>query len=88
MFSGLLLLFSALSALISLAICTLSSSGLERKSFTKEQILNLKKAYKIFFREGLRSEDALEKISNECEEDENIQIFIESIKSSSRGVQR
>ena len=66
----------------------LNSIGLERKSFTKEQILNLKKAYKIFFREGLRSEDALEKISNECEEDENIQIFIESIKSSSRGVQR
>ena len=27
----------------------LNSIGLERKSFTKEQILNLKKAYKIFF---------------------------------------
>jgi len=66
----------------------LNSIGLERKSFTKEQISNLKKAYKIFFREGLRSEDALEKISNECEEDENIHIFIESIKSSSRGVLR
>ena len=66
----------------------LNSIGLERKSFTKEQISNLKKAYKIFFREGLRSEDALEKISNECQQDENIEIFVDSIKSSSRGVLR
>ena len=66
----------------------LNSIGLERKSFTKEQISNLKKAYKIFFREGLGSEDALEKISNECEQDENIAIFVNSIKSSSRGVLR
>ena len=43
---------------------------------------------KIFFREGLRSEDALEKISNECQQDENIEIFVDSIKSSSRGVLR
>ena len=66
----------------------LNSIGLERKSFTKKQISNLKKAYKIFFREGLRAEEALEKISNECEQDENIEIFIDSIQSSSRGVLR
>ena len=66
----------------------LNSIGLERKSFTKEQISNLKKAYRIFFREGLRIEEALEKISNECEQDENIEIFINSIQSSSRGVLR
>ena len=66
----------------------LNAIGLERKSFTKEQISNLKKAYKIFFREGLRAEEALEKISNECEQDENIEIFIDSIQSSSRGVLR
>ena len=66
----------------------LNAIGLERKSFTKEEISNLKKAYKIFFREGLRAEEALEKISNECEQDENIEIFIDSIQSSSRGVLR
>ena len=66
----------------------LNSIRLERKSFTKEQISNLKKAYRIFFREGLRIEEALEKISNECEQDENIEIFINSIQSSSRGVLR
>ena len=66
----------------------LNAIGLERKSFTKEQISNLKKAYKIFFREGLRAEEALEKISNECEQDENIEIFVDSIQSSSRGVLR
>tara|TARA_B100000287_G_scaffold394635_1_gene408873 strand:+ start:34 stop:810 length:777 start_codon:yes stop_codon:yes gene_type:complete len=66
----------------------LNSIGLERKSFTKEQIANLKKAYKIFFREGLRAEEALEKISADCEQDENIEMFINSIQSSSRGVIR
>ena len=47
-----------------------------------------KKAYKIFFREGLRAEEAVEKIKSECVQDKNINTFIESIQSSERGVIR
>ena len=66
----------------------LNSIGLERKGFSKDELSNLKKAYKIFFREGLRAEEAVEKIKSECAQDKNIDTFIESIQSSQRGVIR
>ena len=66
----------------------LNSIALERNAFTKNEILNLKKAYKIFYRDSLRVEDAIQKINNECNLDEHIELFIESIKSSSRGILR
>ena len=66
----------------------LNSIGLERKGFSIDELSNLKKAYKIFFREGLRAEEAVEKIKFECAQDKNIDTFIESIQSSERGVIR
>ena len=66
----------------------LNSIGLERKGFSKDELSNLKKAYKIFFREGLRAEEAVEKIKSECAQDKNIDTLIESIQSSQRGVIR
>ena len=66
----------------------LNTIGLERKGFTKEEITNLKKAYKIFFREGLKVEEAIKKIENECLSDNKLKIFIDSIKQATRGVLR
>jgi UDP-N-acetylglucosamine acyltransferase len=66
----------------------LNSIGLERKDFSKDEISNLKKAYKIFFREGLKVTDALEKIKTECIQNDSINIFIQSIENSTRGVLR
>ena len=42
-----------------------NSVGMERKAFSKDQIANIKKAYKIFYRENLRVEDAVERIKAE-----------------------
>ena len=66
----------------------LNAIGLERKGFSKEEITNLKKAYKIFFRESLKVEEAIEKINQECKSDDNLKVFIDSIKHSTRGVLR
>ena len=66
----------------------LNSIGLERKDFSKDEISNLKKAYKIFFREGLKVEEALEKINAECSKNDSVTTFVESIKKSTRGVLR
>ena len=66
----------------------LNTIGLERKGFTKEEIMNLKKAYKIFFREGLKVEEAIVKIEQECSLDGKLKIFIDSIKQATRGVLR
>ena len=66
----------------------LNSIGLERNGFIKKEIMNLKKAYKIFFKEGLKVEEAIEKIEKECSSDDKLKIFIDSIKQSTRGVLR
>ena len=50
--------------------------------------MNLKKAYKIFFREGLKVDEALKKIEQECLSDDKLKIFIDSIKQATRGVLR
>ena len=66
----------------------LNTIGLERKGFTKEEIMNLKKAYKIFFRESLKVDEAIEKIEQECLSDDKLKIFIDSINQATRGVLR
>ena len=42
--------------------------------------MNLKKAYKIFFREGLKVDEALEKIEQECLPDDKLRYL--SIQSN------
>ena len=69
-------------------VAGLNSVGLERKSFSRDEIQNLKKAYKIFFREKKSVKDALSAIKSECFSSENIDIFTQSIKNSTRGVMR
>ena len=64
------------------------ASEILSKDFSKEEISNLKKAYKIFFREGLKVNEALEKIKSECIQNDSIKIFIQSIEDSTRGVLR
>ena len=66
----------------------LNSIGLERKNFLADDISNLKKAYKIFFRQGLKVEEALDMISKECKSNDSLKIFVDSIKNSTRGVIR
>ncbi|MCM8818959.1 MAG: acyl-ACP--UDP-N-acetylglucosamine O-acyltransferase [Candidatus Omnitrophica bacterium] len=59
--------------------------GLKRRNFSKEKIELLNTAYKIIFKSGLNTSDALKKLEemNNCQE---IQTIIEFIKSSERGI--
>ncbi|MFN4227441.1 MAG: acyl-ACP--UDP-N-acetylglucosamine O-acyltransferase [Candidatus Ratteibacteria bacterium] len=61
--------------------------GLKRRNFPKEKIEILENAYKIIFRSGLNTSEALRKLEqmNSCQE---IQDIIEFIKSSERGIAR
>ncbi len=59
--------------------------GLKRRNFSEEKIKILNDAYKIIFRSGLNTTQALKKLEemNNCEE---IRDIIEFIKSSQRGI--
>lgn len=62
--------------------------GLKRRGFSEEAIRGIKQAYKLIFRSGLRTEEALEQISNEIKNCPEVEKFSEFIRKSARGVAR
>lgn len=62
--------------------------GLKRRGFTEEVLRDIKKAYKIIFRSGLRQEEALQKIAEELSMGPELALFVDFIKNSQRGVAR
>ena len=67
----------------------LNSIGMERGGIDQETITILKKAYKIIYRKGFNLNDAIEKvISMNTNNLKEVQNFVDSIKSSERGILR
>ena len=71
-----------------LKLLGINTIGLERKSFSNNQISNIKDAFKIFFKSKLKSEDAIAELEKKFSKDEDVKIFITSVKKSSRGIHR
>ncbi|GLR63670.1 acyl-ACP--UDP-N-acetylglucosamine O-acyltransferase [Marinospirillum insulare] len=61
--------------------------GLKRRGFSKEALQALRHAYKVIFRQGLNLQDAINQIEAEPVTPV-IQIFLNSIKNSARGITR
>ena len=61
--------------------------GMRRRNFSKESMSLLKDAYKTVYMRGLKLEQALAQLEAKPH-DPNLQLFIDSIKSSSRGIAR
>jgi UDP-N-acetylglucosamine acyltransferase len=62
--------------------------GLKRRGFSESALRDLKKAYKLVFRSGLRLEEALEKVVAELGEAPEVKTFTEFISNSQRGIAR
>ncbi|MEZ4598880.1 MAG: acyl-ACP--UDP-N-acetylglucosamine O-acyltransferase [Syntrophotaleaceae bacterium] len=62
--------------------------GLKRRNFSEEAIRDIKQAYKLVFRSGLRMEDALAQIDAEMENSKEVAVFTAFIRESVRGVAR
>jgi len=60
--------------------------GLRRHGFTYQRISILKEAYKILYRSGLNTSDALEQIEEKLPLNEDIRLLLRFIRSSSRGI--
>lgn len=65
---------------------TINSLGLQRRGFTEEQRLILKKAHKILFRENLSVPSAIEKIKKELPLNDQIKEILSFIEQSKRGI--
>lgn len=68
----------------------LNTVGMSRNNISSESISLIKKAYKLIYKKGYRLDDAINKIDLLFIEnnDELLNLFIESIKSSTRGILR
>jgi UDP-N-acetylglucosamine acyltransferase len=66
----------------------LNTVGLKRHNFSTETMLALKRAYRIVFRLGLTLNEAIERVTAEVDQIPEVVNFIESIKSSERGITR
>ena len=62
--------------------------GMRRRGWSQETIGKLRKAYKIVFREGLTLENALVELDAMVAECPELAVFIDSLKSSTRGITR
>jgi len=66
----------------------INSEGLKRRDFSKIQIRNIKNAYRIVYRDGLKLAGAISQIENLVVEQPELELFLESLKTSERGVIR
>lgn len=68
--------------------CGINVEGLKRAGFSTKKIKNLRKAYKIIYRQGLRLIEAIEKLKTMQKETPEIKKFISLLENSKRGIIR
>lgn len=68
--------------------CGLNTEGLKRRGFSADTINNLKRAYKIIYRNGLTAAQAVEQLKEIALECAEAQLFVDSLQNSTRGIVR
>jgi len=67
---------------------SVNSEGLKRRGFTAEQILNIRRGYRLLYRSGLKLKAALEQLETVAVTQPEIRPFVEFIKRSERSIVR
>lgn len=68
--------------------CGLNMVGLKRRGFSNESITNLKRAYKIIYRQGLTVPNAINALTEMLDSVPEVQLLIDGLESAERGVTR
>jgi UDP-N-acetylglucosamine acyltransferase len=66
----------------------INSEGLKRRGFTTEQLRNIKNAYRITFRSGKKKAEAEEEIAELAKTQPELELFLDSLLTSERGILR
>ncbi|MFV0276485.1 MAG: acyl-ACP--UDP-N-acetylglucosamine O-acyltransferase, partial [Parahaliea sp.] len=67
---------------------TINVEGLRRRGFSNETISQLRRAFKILYRQGLTLELALQRLESMLRETPEVQVLIDSVRASERGIVR
>lgn len=66
----------------------INSEGLKRRGFNVDQIRNIKDAYRLVYRKGMKLADAIAEITERLLQQPELEAFLESLRSSERGIVR
>ncbi|MBV1775820.1 acyl-ACP--UDP-N-acetylglucosamine O-acyltransferase [Burkholderiaceae bacterium DAT-1] len=66
----------------------INSEGLKRRGFTSDQIMDIKRAYKLIYRQGLSLDEAMAEISAKIDTSPVLKPFVEFVSCSERGIIR
>ena len=66
----------------------INSEGLKRRGFSADQIRNIKNAYRLVYRKGLKLNEAVDEIAAVVAQQQELQPLLESLRSSERGIIR
>lgn len=66
----------------------LNSEGLKRRGFSPEVITELKRAYKVVYRQSLSLSQAIEALEPKAQRYPEVAVFLTSLKNSKRGIVR
>jgi UDP-N-acetylglucosamine acyltransferase len=67
---------------------SINAEGLKRRGFTAEQIMNIRRAYRVLYRSGLKLNAAVEELEKMAADHAEIRPFVEFIKRSERSLIR
>jgi UDP-N-acetylglucosamine acyltransferase len=66
----------------------INAEGLRRRGFSAEQIRNIREAYRLVYRQGLKLEEAVEILVERVREQPELQPFVDSLRDSTRSIVR
>lgn len=66
----------------------INSEGLKRRDFDAQQIRNIKNAYRVIYRKGLKLDEAIDELEQRSASQSELIILLESLRASERGIVR
>jgi UDP-N-acetylglucosamine acyltransferase len=66
----------------------INAEGLKRRGFSAEQIRNIRNAYRVVYRSGLKLAEAIRELEGLVADQPELALFVDSLKSSERGIIR
>jgi len=65
---------------------TINAIGLKRNGFSKEEIQNVRRAFKTIYRQGLSKEEMMDALKQQSDSSEAVSKILEFIENSDRGI--
>ncbi|OUR85771.1 acyl-[acyl-carrier-protein]--UDP-N-acetylglucosamine O-acyltransferase, partial [Cycloclasticus sp. 44_32_T64] len=66
----------------------INSVGLDRRGFSQDEILQIKRAYKVLYKSGLKLSEAISKLAEVAKEQPELKAMVDFLENSSRSILR